>query len=70
MKYQDLDIDELPVSGDGENVFYGATGRQVHLNEVTKRALRTLFLTIPKSRDRLNAALYKELTSVFSNLDE
>ena len=71
MKYQGLDIDELPpVSGNGENTFYGATGRQIQHNEVTRRELRTLFLTTPKSRDRLNAALHKGLTSVFSNLDE
>jgi hypothetical protein len=60
LKYQGFAVSNLPLDKDpesGKQEHFGATGRPICLNEVTKRGLRLLFLATDKTLDRLESIL-------------
>jgi hypothetical protein len=70
LKYQGFKVSNLPLDKDEH---FGATGRPMCLNEITKRALRVLFLCSNKTLDRIDSTLapvlnYTTDTTSFKNL--
>ena len=62
LAYQGFNVDELSPSDDA---VYGATGRQIHMDTVTKKQAAACYLLDCRSLCRLNAAAWPTLAQAF-----